>query len=184
MYTSPNHDFPMFGGDRYKFVLREFKHQIDPLYRRFVTYIQDVQPDGNCGFRSVAVALDREEEDWDLIRHVLKEELMGQYHEDWYEILNGFDDNAFARIYSSIDWSGLGDAPHSKWMEMPLTGLVIAQAFGVVLQFFSPLGACTFFPIHIHPESVIQHRVISMAFVNGNHFIMLKLADDEIGRAH
>src|ERR1044071_1003025 len=148
----------MFGCDMYKFVLRQFKHQIDPLYRRFVMHIQNVQPDGNCGFRSVAVALDREEEDWHWIRHLLVQEMMGHYQEDWFEIMNAFEKNGFARIYSSLDWIGLGDAPNSKLMEMPLIGLLIAQAFGVVLQFFSADGASTFFPIQSHPESVPEHR--------------------------
>lgn len=134
------------------------------------------------------MALDLLEGDWEWMRQVLLQEMMGDSQQDWERVFNTIStrddapssstrDNGFAHIYSTLDWRGTGNAPYSKWMEVPATALLIAQVFGVVVQLFSADGACTVFPLFTHPDSVPQHRIISIAFVNGNHYIMLKLAD-------
>ena len=52
----------MFDGHKYKLVIDIFKIWLPSTYHKYVTNMRNVLGNGNCGFRSVVVALDREEE--------------------------------------------------------------------------------------------------------------------------
>ena len=103
---------------------------------------------------------------------------MGEHREEWINHLNVWADQEFTHIYYTLDWAGLGQAPESKWMDMPTTALLICQCFGVVLQLFSLNESTTFFPLFTDPKVLPEHRIISMAWVKTDHFIMLNIAED------
>ncbi|KAD1345610.1 hypothetical protein E3N88_42980 [Mikania micrantha] len=64
------------------------------------------------------------------------------------------------------------------WMQMPETGVLIANAFGVIMVFISLGASVTVFPLWKSPEFLLPHRVVSFVFVNDNHFVMVELTGD------
>ena len=172
-------DFPLLVGNKYKLLIDRFKGSLPSAYHRYITHIQDVQPDGNCGFRCVAEGLGWGEENWLFIRRQLMEEL-DVNKEQWKGILNCRDKGWYDELYSTINWTGTGPAPMRCWMDMPTTGLLIAQKFGVVVQFLCIGGSEseTFFPMFNGPNINPEHMIITFAFVNRGHFIVLRLAED------
>ena len=158
-------------------MIERCKNWIPSVYQKYITDIRDVYSDGNCGFRSVAVALGWEEDQWLLVRTLLLEE-MEVNKEHWENILNCHDYTWYQGLYNTINWREVGPAPLRCWMDMPSTGLIIAQKFGVVLQHFCPGRSYTFFPMFDGPNIFPEHRIISICWVNRNHFIMLKLAEN------
>ncbi|KAD4585846.1 hypothetical protein E3N88_23447 [Mikania micrantha] len=67
-----------------------FGRHILPLLQPYVINIQDVDPDGNCGFRSVAVGLGFDENHWAFIRQQFLHEL--DFNEDLYRyVFNSYD---------------------------------------------------------------------------------------------
>ncbi|XP_035834243.1 uncharacterized protein LOC118482718 [Helianthus annuus] len=57
-------DFPLLVGDRYKNMIDRFKDWLPSMYRRYITHMEDAQPDGNYGFRSVALGLGLDQNAW------------------------------------------------------------------------------------------------------------------------
>lgn len=113
---------------------------------------------------------------WLFIRRQLMEE-MDDNRDRWRPILNSVDRSFYDSLYTTLDWSGVGSAPNIHWMEMPATGLLIAQKFGVVVQFLSSGGHSeTYFPMFDGPGNIEDHAFISFAWVNKNHYIALELA--------
>ena len=45
------------------------------MLHTYITQVQDVRPDGNCGFRAIAVCLGFIEDAWPTVRYNLMEEL-------------------------------------------------------------------------------------------------------------
>ena len=49
----------------------------------------------------------------------------------------------------------------------------------MVLQVFTRAGgSATYFPLFTDPNDLHGHRIISVAFVNGDHYIMLNIAEN------
>ncbi|KAD4179256.1 hypothetical protein E3N88_27847 [Mikania micrantha] len=69
-------------------------------------------------------------------------------------------------------------ASRCYWMQMPETGVLIANAFGVIVVFISLGASVTVFPLWTSPEFLLPHRVVSFVFVNDNHFVMVELTGD------
>ena len=114
---------------------------------------------------------------WYFIRTQLKEEIV-ENEDRWRPILNEVDYDTYDRVSNSFDHTGVGPATHDQWMEMPASGLLIAQKFKVVVQFLSPYDQSeTYFPMFDGPHSVEEHAFVSFAFVNKNHFIKIELAE-------
>ena len=127
-------------------------------------------PDGNCGFRSVAVGLGIDQKHWIWVRQQLIEEM--DTHEDhWRRIFDGVINNMYDEIRETINWLEVQGAPERHWMWMPYTGLLIAQKFGVPVHFLSLGASCSFFPLWSGPKYNSNQRIVTFAFVNKNHFI-------------
>ncbi|GJS75907.1 FAR1-related sequence 5-like protein [Tanacetum coccineum] len=150
------------------------------LRKYFSSLYQDlnnVKGDGNCGFRSVAVGLGRDENMWPLIRQELLQEL--RYHEhDYTEILTS---RGFKFIWDTVNFSGTGFAPIDKWMSMPDTGLVIASFYRRPVVFISMVKnvvlSSTCFPLWSGPHESESTEPIVVARVGGSHFINLLLRE-------
>ncbi|KAD2394303.1 hypothetical protein E3N88_41280 [Mikania micrantha] len=78
----------------------------------------------------------------------------------------------------SLKWSKPEFAPRRYWMQMPETGLLIANAFGVIVVFISLGASVTIFPLWTSPEFLQPHRIVSFVFINDNHFVMVELTED------
>ncbi|XP_021980708.1 uncharacterized protein LOC110876856 [Helianthus annuus] len=147
-----------------------FKKFIPPCFYQHLSHIQNVQGDGNCGFRSIAVGLSLKEWDWSFIRAQLHDDC-NRFHELW-KMING---PGYQNVLDSLDWTGISGAPEHKWLQMPFTGLLIANQWNVVCLLLSDLGCASFFPMFRTAEESIPHRTAVLVHVNTNHFIHVRL---------
>ncbi|XP_022004097.1 uncharacterized protein LOC110901593 [Helianthus annuus] len=140
--------------------------------------IKNVDPDGNCGFRSVAVGLELDENFWGFIRSELVHE-MDAHQKIWRQIFDMVVPGEYNRLRRNIDHQGMGYATGDHWMEMPHTGLLIANRFYVIVHLLSIGGNQTFFHLLLGPNQVRSpHQVVSLVHVYTNHFIHVKLEGD------
>ncbi|KAI3806408.1 hypothetical protein L1987_22313 [Smallanthus sonchifolius] len=169
--------FPLIMGKDAVNNINCFKDSIPSVFHPYISQIQDVNPDGNCGFRSVALGLGLNENRWLFIRQQLLQEMDNK--EEWWRTV--FDRVAFQEydmLRHTIDWQDVKAAPVSRWMSMPYTGLLIAQRFGVIVHLLSIAGNQTFFPLWFGPNVHAQHQTVSLVHVNRAHFIHVKLDGD------
>lgn len=120
----------------------------------WISSMVNVRGDGNCGFRAYAVGIEKDEEEWPYIRRRCLDEL--QSRSDHYRQLFGLAAD-FDQLEASLDWfngSCVGDT--SKWMMMPLTGYVLANAFERPLHFFPNMkSASHFYQIQVHSTVIL-----------------------------
>ncbi|GKC05558.1 hypothetical protein Tco_0997168 [Tanacetum coccineum] len=143
--------------------------QIPSIFHPYISSssIQNVEPDGNCGFRYVALGLGHPEDYWPRIRWDLVHELEYRQHE--YRRMFGTKD--YNNIYGTVSVAG-------RWMVMPHTGLVIALKYNKVVVSLSNEGGCaTCLPLWSSPPQSDSHEIIVIAHVNGNHFIRVDLRE-------
>ncbi|XP_076908221.1 uncharacterized protein LOC143564987 [Bidens hawaiensis] len=126
---------------------------IPKVFHPYITNIQNVKCDGNCGFRAIAVCLGLDEEkSYEYIRQQMREELQNRY--DIYKDMFVRDVNS---LYHDLCFFG-SPCPEEHWMKMPESGpeesqhhraLTIALVFGethyvmVELQGESPMPVIT-----------------------------------------
>ncbi|KAD6795334.1 hypothetical protein E3N88_06230 [Mikania micrantha] len=90
--------------------LRRFGGYIPSMLHCYVSNIQDVMPDGNCGFRSVSVGLGFDENQWGFVRQQLLQEV--DTHSDAYRyVLNSMDPTLYDALRHSINWFDIKPAP-------------------------------------------------------------------------
>ena len=61
---------------------------------------------------------------------------------------------------------------------MPETGTLIANRFRAVLTFLTKHGSLTFFPLWKGPDEFLDHQIITISLVYGNHYVMVQLKED------
>ncbi|XP_076902763.1 uncharacterized protein LOC143557611 [Bidens hawaiensis] len=144
--------------------------EIQDIFHPYMTHIQVVKGDGHCGFRAIAVTLEHDKERWPYIRNQLLGELC--HLEAAYRIMfhKDYDD-----IYRSLNFVGTGEAPFRNWMVMPDTGILIANRFGVTVNYLSKNCSCACFPLWVGHEDLPNHQKITVALVHGNHYILVQL---------
>ena len=141
---------------------------IPEIFHPYITNIHDVRGDGNCGFRSIAVCLGYDEDQWPYIRRELLDELLSSYP-TYSRVFYGIDE-----ILTSLSfWES--PAPKQHWMTMPETGILIANRFGVIIHLLTNGGSMTCFPLWKGPEEFQYHRVFTISHVNNNHYVMVQL---------
>ncbi|GJS91555.1 hypothetical protein Tco_0774191 [Tanacetum coccineum] len=146
-----------------------FRRQILKVFQPYISTssLQDVKPDGNCGFRSIALGLGLPEDHWLRIQSDLVHELESR-QEKYMCIFGTLGHN---RIYSTIRFVG-------QWMEMPDTGLVIASTYNkVVVNLSDDRGCATSFPLWSSPAQSYSLEIIVIARVNGDHYIRVALRE-------
>jgi len=146
--------------------------EIPKCFQPYVIGIQDVEGDGNCGFRSVAVAMGRNEEEWLAIRRELLEEL----NENSKQYKSIFD-SEYKRLEESLNFFEYRAAPFRNWMWMPNTGLLIANKYNCILHYLTNTRCLTYFPLWSKPRSPKENHVITLAFVHNNHFVKVDLQE-------
>ncbi|GJY15838.1 phospholipase-like protein [Tanacetum coccineum] len=168
MYVSQS--FAKHGSSTVTSDSERFLRHLPQIFRPYLTGLQDVRGDGNCGFRSVAVALGLSEDQWPRIRSDLVRELEANHQK--YKYI--FGTTGYKKIYNTVRFAG-------KWMEMPNTGLIIASAYNrVVISLANGgnVGGCTTtFPLWSSPPQSEPHETIVIAHVYGNHYIKAALRE-------
>jgi histone-lysine N-methyltransferase SETD2 len=155
---------------------QDFIGQINPILRPHVEHIQNVLSDGNCGYRALAVAMGRHEREWHNFRMELHSH--GKAWADYYQYVFRLSVEEWNLKLEAINWGFISRCPPGYWMDMPIAGYLIANLYNVVVHYSSAGGASTIFPMDKTPEELVHHQCIALAHVNGNHFIMLRLAQD------
>ncbi|XP_035832790.1 uncharacterized protein LOC118481692 [Helianthus annuus] len=138
--------FPLIKGDEHLLCIKRFKNQIPSEFRSYISRIQDVTPDGHCGYRSVAVGLGFTEHAWPNIRRDLLLEI-DHNKPRWKHVFETYNEGDFKRIRKSIEWHSVKGCDESHWMEMPQVGLLIAQRYNIVLHVLSIEWSSTIFPL-------------------------------------
>ncbi|XP_073225751.1 uncharacterized protein [Cicer arietinum] len=124
--------------------------------------IIDVGDDGNCGYRAFAALLGIGENCWAFICQQCVIEL--QEFMSHYEILFG-GENYVRQLIHNVYVEQV--ASKDNWMTLPEMGYVIASKFNLVFFALSLNQSQTYFPLRSPPPtSMLDHRVIVIAFVN------------------
>ncbi|XP_012568202.1 uncharacterized protein [Cicer arietinum] len=142
-------------------------------YDPYIDDIFDVVADGNCGFCAIALLLGFGEECWSLVRKRLDQEIVS--HVTPYDRL--FTER-IKEVRDSLMISGLGVQPMDKWLSIPDMGYVIVTSYNIILVTFGLTFSMTFFPMRgSHSGSTKNDRICCIGFVNGNHWVPLKMKD-------
>ncbi|KAL4560522.1 hypothetical protein LXL04_032674 [Taraxacum kok-saghyz] len=142
------------------------------MFHPYISHIQNVAGDGNCGFRAVAVSLGFDEDQWLYIRKQLLDELHNKY-----EVYANAFSYGIEELETSLSFFQT-NAPRKHWMTMPLTGFLIANKFGVIVIFLTKRGSITIFPLWKGPEEFSYHQMITISLVYDNHYVMVQLEGD------
>lgn len=137
--------------------------EIPLIFHPYVTHIENVNSDGNCGYRALNVCLGNNENSW----QDMKYELLNELNRSATEYMNVFD-VAFNELHYRL-------STPQCWMLMPYTGVLVCNRFGVIVHCLSQSGSTTCFPIWRGPEDFMEHKTITIAHVGGNHYVMVKL---------
>ncbi|KAK8952099.1 hypothetical protein KSP39_PZI004074 [Platanthera zijinensis] len=130
----------------------------------------DVMGNGHCGYRVISAAVYKND-DWSQVRHDLSQEL--HQNEMLYNQVFGLARKD--ELLKSLDCE-MVPAPVEKWMTMPDMGLVVASCYNVQLVNFSLEQLFTFLPLHSAPQDT--RKLICIGFINGNHYIHLKVGEE------
>nr|KJB40243.1 hypothetical protein B456_007G053200 [Gossypium raimondii] len=115
--------------------------EILDMFHPYITHVQDVKGDGNCRFQAISVCLGYGEDQWLYVRHQLLDELLSSYDVYARVFTDGIDELRNSLCFSQ------SPAPAEHWMVMPITGVLIANRFGVILNYLTKRGDITFFPL-------------------------------------
>ena len=80
-------------------------NQFPKMFHAFIDRLQDVKPDGNCGFLAVVVGLRLHEDEWPTIRHFLLQEL-DMYHQQYVTM---FGTNGYDRVKNRLNFFNIGE---------------------------------------------------------------------------
>ncbi|XP_076920809.1 uncharacterized protein LOC143582042 [Bidens hawaiensis] len=118
--------FPLMVSPAQVPAIEMFRSVIPGWAQPFVANIKNVRPDGNCGFRSIAVGLGLHEKLWLDIRRAMQNEL--ETNEGWWRAMfSKEDERLYGWVHSSIPYSNtVKPAPSSHWFSVPGHGHVAA----------------------------------------------------------
>ena len=143
------------------------------LWHPYITSIYNVVGDGNCGFRCVAHGVWEQQDCWRQVRRMLLREMDLNYQ----VYMRLFLEDGFNELRRTIDWFENGIAPPDRYMEMPNTGLVIAELIRRPVAFISLRGWNLCFPLLSGPDFSQRTDPLVIARVGDEvgHFIVLTL---------
>ncbi|XP_076942065.1 uncharacterized protein LOC143611814 [Bidens hawaiensis] len=146
-----------------------FRSVIPSWAHPFIADIKNVCPDGNCGFRSIAVGLGIHEKLWPDIWRAMQDKL--ETNKGWWRAMfNKEDERLYGWVHSSIPYSNTDKlAPLSRWFSVPGHGHVVAQSYGCVLVNLAGNQTKSYFPLRIGPDLIPDPVVIGIANWGGDH---------------
>ncbi|CAG8844811.1 15738_t:CDS:2, partial [Gigaspora margarita] len=130
----------------------------------------DVVGDGNCGFRAVAVSIEKNEDYWPNIRKLIYNELCTR--KSHYIQLFVEKEKEYNDVLCTTQWEA-SSCGKEHWMSMPSFGYVIANTFQRPVHYFSKYISLTFLP-----DNTPLNRNTSIAFIyvlERQHFVAVKL---------
>ncbi|KAG4139479.1 hypothetical protein ERO13_D07G195440v2, partial [Gossypium hirsutum] len=146
--------------------------EIPDMFHPYITHVQDVRGDGNCRFRAISICLGYGKDQWLYVRHQLLDELLNSYDVYARVFTDGIDELRNSLCFSQ------SPAPAEHWMVKPMTGVLIANRFGVILNYLTKRGDITFFPLWRGSGHFQYHHAITIAHVYDNHNVMVQLEGD------
>ena len=160
----------------------QYLDQMPAYLVKHVDGIKSPSGDGHCGYRCAVWALALEQPDgqyagevgWYEVRKDLLKEL-ADHREVLYDRMFGRD---FDKIVSSIRCEPGMECPRSKWMNMIDVGSPLANYYNrlIIILDHQDVGRNrTFLPQHIGPLEGQDIKPIVLAFVDGNHWVWVKL---------
>ncbi|XP_026399776.1 PKS-NRPS hybrid synthetase CHGG_01239-like [Papaver somniferum] len=164
--------------------IQEYMNQLPEFIREYIIYTDDVDGDGNCGFYAATEQLgylslaDNEGlTQWQYARRRMAATLIEKkrFYEHAVDDEKGFK-NLHARVLGPKE--PMAFLPSEYWMQMPVCGHLLADTFNCVVHYFSPTASSTFTPKWQKCEGSLKKRRMALAFVNENHFIILKLKEN------
>jgi hypothetical protein len=150
--------------------LNQFINDFPPTLRPYISSVKDVPADGNCGFWAIAGLVNILQEDAAVqVRKDLINELysnLAYYQQMW----------SAAHIEEMTESLSFFESCPGKayWMQMPDMGPLIASTYGVALFHLSKHQCITYLP-HRTPPPTNSRKDIAIAFVNGNHFVQVRI---------
>ncbi|CAJ2642479.1 unnamed protein product [Trifolium pratense] len=158
--------------------INQIKH-IPDFMHPYIESIIDVKSDGNCGYRVIALADRNNEDDYELIKESMLDELRLHKH-DYLEIYGYEKRLAYitdALLPSKRKFRKRGVALIDKWLTFPDMGHIISSILGKVVVKLTKQGASeTFFPLRGVPSSDPYSLVICVGAIPG-HYVYVKLKD-------
>ncbi|KAI3887525.1 hypothetical protein MKX03_032034, partial [Papaver bracteatum] len=146
----------------------------------FVTSTEEVSKVGNCGFEVVEKQLNLGSQATRLRisgSQYVREKMLKNM--DIYQALyitmwgqKGYNDMV-KRITVPQNMTKVST---DNWMLMPECGFIIAETFSTVMHYIGKGMSYTFAPTTVKMVTKIKNRKVVMGFVEGNHFIGLKLS--------
>ncbi|XP_070662492.1 uncharacterized protein [Malus domestica] len=137
-----------------------YREEFPEAIRTYITGQTDVNPDGNCGYRVISMALGIDN-GW------RKECFVG----------NG----RYAEIERALDYFEDGFAPEYSWLTMPDMGHIIATCYNVVLIHLSMTQCITFLPYSLQSSSQsgdTDLREVAIGYLTeDHHFIQVHLCE-------
>jgi hypothetical protein len=141
------------------------------VFHPYIKHIQNVNGDGNCGYRALVVCLGLDEDKFfEYIRQKMREELQNRY--DIYTNIFAVDINS---LYQDLCFFG-SPCHQERWMKMPEAGALIANKLGVIVHSLDNRGSTTIFPFWSGSEDIQHHKSLTIALVNKEtHYVMVEL---------
>ncbi|KAF5206939.1 Telomere repeat-binding factor [Thalictrum thalictroides] len=141
------------------------------VIRPDIDNVHNVDSDGHCGFRAVAVGLGMDKKNgWLTVREGLIAELV-RFKDEYMKILG--DEGHVEQLLNSLDCT-ISPCPPENWFTLPKMGHLVASCYEVVFVCISKEGALTFVPLRSLPPTD-EPKVIAIGNVERVHFVSLKL---------
>ncbi|KAI3835158.1 hypothetical protein MKW92_002102 [Papaver armeniacum] len=131
-----------------------------------VEKLENVAPDGHCGFRACAEMLGLSAEDgWITVKIEMERELILN-SEMYTPIIGGMKEY---RDTLTVLQYRRPFATRSYWMVLPSMGYIFASAFGCIFSSFSNFGNTTWFPLRTPPPE--DFKVVTILNIDNQHFV-------------
>lgn len=153
--------------------IQQYWGQLPQYFKQFVVKIEEIDRDGNCGFRALAKGLWSDENKWEDARRGCLEELNA--FEMLYSNMFGGSE-AIKELREKIDYFN-SPCRRKYWFMMPEMGFLFAGRFSVVVVNISDCDVSTILPLHSWPP-IGELRVICTKFVDNNHSVHIKLCEN------
>ncbi|XP_076919497.1 uncharacterized protein LOC143580314 [Bidens hawaiensis] len=155
--------------------IERFKSVIPGWAQPFVSDINDVNLNGNCGFRAIAVGLGRHQRHWPGVRRGVMNEV--DTNKGWCRAMfKREDDGLYDRVRSGLVYfDTVRPASWNHWFDVPDHGNLVAQTYGCVLVNLLDNDTESYFLLKIGPYLIPNPLVIGIANLGGDHWIYIKL---------
>ncbi|CAL2274424.1 unnamed protein product [Prunus armeniaca] len=142
--------------------------------RKYITHQTEVLPDGNCGYRAIAMAMRFGHNEWRRVR----KDLLQQLHDMSFVFKKCIREHKrYNEIERALNYFDDGFAPFFCWMTMPDMGHIIATRYNVVLILLSMRQCLTFLPFSVQ-SSETKLNEIAIGFVDDDHYVQVHLSPD------